>query len=238
MTAMSAVLQELLRLPGATYSCVLEHATGQLLVEAGRDAGDAATVLRWGRSATEFLAADGDELDDVMMTSRRAYHLVRRIVGETPQEPLLVYLCLDRNRSNLALARRELAQIRVPRPAPDPAPEPGDAAAHVASTAQMPAREPAALPRRVPAPVPPPPPPVPMPALVRRVPAPVRPAAAAQRPRPWPGSVPEAPPVVPAQREGGPGDPVPAGYGPVAGPRWADDVGTLRRLLAGLKALR
>lgn len=221
MTAISAVLQELLRLPGATYCCAVEQDTGQVLGEAGRDGGDAGAVLPWGRSAAGFLAAGGDDLDDVMMTSRRAYHLVRRLDGQ-PARPLLVYLCLDRSRANLALSRRELALVQVPQPAASPV-DPQFGA--------LPVRDegggPAVLPRRVPSRVPGPPPPAAMPARVRapRVPLVPAPRAGARTDAGPPGGIDRA-------------GPAPVDHGEPAAPRWADDVGTMRRLLAGLKALR
>lgn len=205
MTALTAVLQELLRLPGATYCCAVEQPTGRLLGEAGRDGGDAAAVVPWGRSAAQFLAAGGDDLDDMMIVSRHAYHLVRRLGGH-PSGPLLVYLRLDRSLANLALSRRELALVKVRDAASSPAGSPSGSDG------------PAALPRRLPARVPGPPPPVAMPTRVRGMPAPLVPA-----PRAAAG---------------------PDGRSPREGDRehvttrWADDVGTMRRLLAGLKALR
>lgn len=47
-----------------------------------------------------------------MITSRRSYRLLRVLEGGS-RRPVLVHLCLDRDRSNLALARRELAAVQV-----------------------------------------------------------------------------------------------------------------------------
>ncbi len=111
-------LHGLLRLPGATYACVVERDTGRVLAEAGRGeggAGDAEgvvpySVARWGTAvAAVFDATSGDELDDVMITGRRSYHLVRSVGANAS---VLAYLRLDRARSNLAAARRELAGVR------------------------------------------------------------------------------------------------------------------------------
>jgi len=84
--ALADALQTLLRLPGATYSCVVERDSGRVLAELGR--GEAGTgdsegvvpysVPRWGTAvAAMFDSTSGDELDDVMITGRRSYHLVR-----------------------------------------------------------------------------------------------------------------------------------------------------------------
>ena len=111
-------LHGLLRLPGATYACVVERDSGRVLAEAGNGEGGAGdgegvvpySVARWGTAvAAMFDATSGDELDDVMITGRRSYHLVRSLGASAS---VLAYLRLDRARSNLAVARRELAAVR------------------------------------------------------------------------------------------------------------------------------
>ena len=93
--------------------------SGRVLVEVGQGeaaSGDSEGVVpysvpRWGTAvAAMFDSTSGDELDDVMITGRRSYHLVRPI---GPGASVLVYLRLDRSRSNLAAARRELATVRL-----------------------------------------------------------------------------------------------------------------------------
>ena len=117
--ALADALHTLLRLPGATYACVVERDSGRVLAELGQ--GEASTgdsegvvaysVPRWGTAvAAMFGATSGDELDDVMITGRRSYHLVRPLGAGAE---VLVYLRLDRSRSNLAAARRELAAVRL-----------------------------------------------------------------------------------------------------------------------------
>jgi hypothetical protein len=172
--ALAEALEGLLRLPGATYSCVVERDSGRVLAEVGHGeagAGDPEgvvpySVARWGTAvAAMFDTTAGDELDDVMIAGRRSYHLVRPL-GVTTS--VLVYLRLDRTRSNLAAARRELAGVRwsaaapaVPRARPASAvpvavPPPrsgplGGSAARGATTSTVgsavpPARVPTALP--------------------------------------------------------------------------------------------
>src|SRR5690349_13466287 len=94
-------------LPGATYSCVAHRDSGALLGEVGTSTVPPGVVMEWGGSAAGFLAAaGGDGLDDLMISSHRFYHVVRLV--EVGSGQLLIYLCLDRGRSNLAVARREL----------------------------------------------------------------------------------------------------------------------------------
>src|SRR4029079_2217683 len=113
--ALADALQTLLRLPGATYACVVERDSGRVLAELGRGEAGASdsegvvpySVPRWGTAvAAMFDSTSGDELDDVMITGRRSYPLVRPLDAGAA---VLAYLRLDRSRSNLAAARRELA---------------------------------------------------------------------------------------------------------------------------------
>jgi hypothetical protein len=233
LTTLQDALRELLRLPGSQYSCIADPDTGSVLAECTAEmvsddvsssvASASGAVLSWGADAARFLdTVAGDDLEDLMVTSRRAYHLVRQVEirAETADraagaQRMLVYLCLDRARGNLAMARRQLAATRlgapvtVPPQARSPAVERGGAAPAPAAGAGGP---PVPRPRAAAAAHGPPP----------SVTAPVVPL-----PRRTPASLP--PPPAPAQ---------PVQAVPVAGRRWADDVGTMRRLLDGLRRLR
>lgn len=187
-----------------------------MVAEAGADPVDPAVVRRWARSAADALAGADDDLDDLMVTSRLAYRLVRQVDGGQ-HGPLLLQLSLDRSRANLAAARRELALVRI------------ESAASPPPAVTPPAAVPA-LPRRVPSAIPPAQPRGPVAGPLRR---PARIPLVGSGPAPGPAVVPAPRGVVtmPEARRGpaAPGDPA---------PRWADDVGTMRRLLAGLRALR
>jgi hypothetical protein len=250
--ALADALHGLLRLPGATYACVVERDSGRVLAEVGRGDGAAGdgegvvpySVARWGTAvAAMFDATSGDELDDVMITGRRSYHLVRSV---TAGSAVLAYLRLDR-RANLAAARRELAAVRwgagdpsappsAPAPSPASAPTPtAPTSAPTPTASALPAgpRPPVAFPsRRASAPAAPGPPAVPAapgpPAgggpripLARRTST--RPSAdAARRPAVAP---------VPAERPAGIGPPV------AVGQYWVRDPSSLRRLIAGLRRM-
>jgi hypothetical protein len=207
-------VQELSATPGARYSCIADAATRSILAERGDGDVDPAAVLGWGGSVTAGLAgADEPEvLDDLIVTARRSYHLVRW-ARSSARRPLLVYVCLERSRANLALARRALAVVVADRL--DTAPTSGDP-----------------VPGWIPQPGPAPPaPPVP-----RALPGPRHGAGPAAPAAPVAPAAPAALPL-PRRRPAPVQAAAPAPPAPSTGPRWAHDVGTMRRLVAGLQAL-
>ena len=83
---------------------------GDIVAEAGEVMLEPAIVLRWGMEASSVLEKSaGGGMEDLILTSGGHYHLVRPL-GDA--RSLLVYLCVERARANLALARRELAATR------------------------------------------------------------------------------------------------------------------------------
>jgi hypothetical protein len=251
------VLLELLDLPGATYSCVADRATGALLDEVGTSSVAPTAVVELGGSAAGFLGiVAGDGMDDLMLTSHRSYHLVRPVVADSRQ-PLMIYLCLDRGRSNLAAARRELAAPALhkrlavasvgpaanPAPAPEPVvrrsvpaalPTPRHAFSPAVALLSRPSESPPTEALRT----------EPVRTEAVRTEAvrteAVRPVEAIDPPTgrftvtamPLPRR--SGPSRVPAALPTEPGPTVQAS----TGQSWATDVSTMRRLLAGLRALR
>jgi hypothetical protein len=249
------VLLDLMDLPGANYSCVADRVSGTLLGEVGASSVAPGVVMEWGGGAAAFLAtAPGDGLDDLMITSHRSYHLVRPVAAD-PSRWLMIYLCLDRGRSNLAVARRELAsptlhkRIAVASVGPPPsAVDPPGASPRRPVPATRPVPGPAARNGASPAV-----------ALLSWAPAPGRdvpgatraatpPRAAVRAGEPLGGARSDtrlAPSPVPLPRRGGPSRvPPPAPTEPatvveqVPVRSWATDVATMRRLLAALRSLR
>ena len=223
---------------------------GKVLASAGAAADDGPgvplAVLGWGATAAGYLAAAAnDELDDLIVTSRRAYHLVRQLDGPAGQ-PLLVYLRLDRPRANLAVARRALADVRrlgagsrCRHPARHRSPRqetPAQSGSDEATATQGAAvavaragRDPdgAAAPASGGGPA--------AAAPTHRAAAPAGTAG-----EPGAGSARAAEPAAPAGRGGAATAPAGVGGGPPSrpGPRWADDVSTMQRLLTALRRLR
>jgi hypothetical protein len=239
------LLRELLQIPGANFCCIADGAMGKVIGSAGstpdEGSGVALAVLGWGSTAAGYLsAAASDELDDLIITSRRAYHLVRRLDGRSGQ-PLLIYLRLDRQKANLAVARRALSSARAggtPVPhqrtllvleetaAHSDVMEPARASVSAApmAPARTPADRQAAPTRRQVAALPSPRRPRPAPRAVPR-------AGPPPSPPPLPRRTAEPPPPAAPRPTGG------AGLPTVAGQHWADDGGTMKRLLAALRRL-
>ncbi len=237
-------------LPGLSHACLLDAADGRVLAAVGADEGTVAAVLAWGRRAGTVATERGRALDDLIVTTDAAHHLLRAVGG--PAQGPWVYLRVRREDGNLALARRQLAAVTTvaaaaavttapARPALPAPTRPGDRPGTVPSPrrtasgpstsdrprASPPAASPAAL---VPTPAPP--------AAVPALPAP-RTAGAVQRPHGPPGSPPSSAPQAPQS-------PQAAGAGwrttvrdsaGVLGQRWRTDPETLRRVLAGLLGL-
>jgi hypothetical protein len=198
----------LLDLPGSRYSCVAERESGRILIQFGTAAVDPATVLRWGMEATTALGtAEDGGLEDFILTSGGHYHLVRPL-GDS--RSLLVYLCVDRARVNLASARRELAAARPSELAPIPQSAPTNRPSPVVSrTAAMPlAASPPA----------------------RRRQADRRPdTVAVPLPRRSGTTAVPAPARGPSPRR--------SSADPMLAQPWADDIATMNRLLTALRAL-
>jgi hypothetical protein len=233
---MSVTLREalsgLLDLPGFRYACVADPESGRVIRESGSAPVVPETVLRWAREALDTFRGDPDDgLEDLILSSHAAYHLVRPIGPRS----LLLYLCVDRARSNLALSRRELATVRLAAPEPHQEPSaPTERSAQVSASWAGPAPgvPPAqGAPRAVPVPRPVAAAPsvaaMPLaPAGAQALPASeVAAALPVPLPRRTPGTLP--PPAVPEARSA----PSPNGR------RWADDVATIKRLLGALRAM-
>lgn len=211
----AAVVRELAGIRGSTHACVAHLRGGRVLAEAGPDDAGAVTaeaVLAWSRLVIGSSGAvPGHELDDIIITTTHSHHLVRQLTGPEGSGSVLLYVCLDRHRSTLAAARRELAsphlseQLRTARvpvtadtaPVNGPAPAPATPAPAPAPTTAAPTTAAPVLP-----PVPPGAEPAPAPALPGVPPAdspttatPSTPLpAAATAPRPTP-PLPTAPPT-------------------------------------------
>jgi hypothetical protein len=112
------LLTPVTRIDGFRLACLIDASTGMVLgaVKAQDDinvppvAAAAVDIANALTLMTGELAADG--LEDVMVTFRGHFHLIRLVRAE-PEPQILLLVVLDRVRANLALARREIRQFCV-----------------------------------------------------------------------------------------------------------------------------
>jgi hypothetical protein len=108
-----ALLDPVSDIDGFMLACLVDASTGMVLASrkdqdeislptAAAGAADIANVLSL---LAGQLPVDG--LEDVMVTFRRQLYMIR-LVREDPEPQILLLVILDRNRVNLAMARREI----------------------------------------------------------------------------------------------------------------------------------
>ncbi|HUN36667.1 MAG TPA: hypothetical protein VMU95_32125 [Trebonia sp.] len=69
-------------------------------------------VIRAKMRTVEALRLD-DTIEDILITLSRQYHLIRLLRSPRNGQGLFLYLVLDRERANLALARHSLKRIEA-----------------------------------------------------------------------------------------------------------------------------
>jgi hypothetical protein len=110
MASITETLNDLLTLEGAMCAAVVDSNSGMLLGGAGSgvdlelaSAGNTEVV----RAKLRTMRSLGlnDTIDDILITLGKQYHIVR---PSARTEGVFVYCVLDKNRANLALARRKV----------------------------------------------------------------------------------------------------------------------------------
>lgn len=108
-------LTSLMELDGIIGGCIVDSNSGMMLGSVGGGptfnlelaAAGNTEVVRSKRNTMRMLGLN-DLIEDVLITLGRQYHLVRPLRGN---DALFIYVALDRNRANLAMARHQLAQV-------------------------------------------------------------------------------------------------------------------------------
>lgn len=113
MATVQNALDELLTLDGALASAVVDANSGMLLGEAGSGvdmelaAAGNTEVVRAKIKTMKSLNLN-DVIEDMLITLGKQYHIIRPMASS---EGIFLYYVLDKNKANLALARRKLLDI-------------------------------------------------------------------------------------------------------------------------------
>jgi hypothetical protein len=115
MANMSESLGALLSIDGAMCSAVVDANSGMMLGSSGQGldlevaAAGNTEVVRAKLKTMKALSLK-DEIEDILITLGKQYHVIRPVV-KSPG--LFIYLVLDKSRANLALARRKVLDIEA-----------------------------------------------------------------------------------------------------------------------------
>jgi hypothetical protein len=117
MAEMDVALKEAAQIDGAIGAALVDRSSGMALGTVGGTKDFNLTVAAAANTdvinakvrAMEMLAIS-DKIEDVLVTLETQYHLIRPITGRSGQG-LFLYLALNKERANLALARHQLRAI-------------------------------------------------------------------------------------------------------------------------------
>ncbi|MFI6507032.1 hypothetical protein ACIBCT_05455 [Streptosporangium sp. NPDC050855] len=117
MGNMDISLKEMMAIDGAIGAVIVDYGSGMALGALGGSkdldlqvaaAGNTEVVKAKMRTMDSLGLKDG--IEDILITLGTQYHVIRPLTGRNGKG-LFMYLALDRNRSNLALARHTLRSI-------------------------------------------------------------------------------------------------------------------------------
>lgn len=116
MSQLDNSIQELLAIEGATGAALVDISSGMALASGGSPGFDLtvaaagnSNVVRAKLKTMNDLGLSGN-IEDIMITLSSQYHLIN-VLNASETSGLFVYLVLDRNTANLALARHKLNAI-------------------------------------------------------------------------------------------------------------------------------
>ncbi len=113
-----AALKEAMNIDGALGASIVDWESGMALGSIGGGkyldldvaAAGNTEVIRAKMRTMESLRLD-DTIEDILITLAKQYHLIRLLKNSRNEQGLFLYLVLDRQKANLALARHALKRI-------------------------------------------------------------------------------------------------------------------------------
>jgi hypothetical protein len=113
-----AALKEAMTIDGAVGASLVDWESGMSLGAIGGGkyldldvaAAGNTEVIRAKMRTMESLRLD-DTIEDILITLTKQYHLIRLLRSSRGDQGLFLYLVLDRQKANLALARHSLKRI-------------------------------------------------------------------------------------------------------------------------------
>jgi hypothetical protein len=113
-----AALKEAMNIDGAVGASLVDWESGMSLGAVGGGkyldldvaAAGNTEVIRAKMRTMESLRLD-DSIEDILITLAKQYHLIRLLKSSRNEQGLFLYLVLDRQKANLALARHSLKRI-------------------------------------------------------------------------------------------------------------------------------
>ncbi|RZI95540.1 MAG: hypothetical protein EOP78_06390 [Variovorax sp.] len=113
MANVKQTMEDLLTIDGAMCTALVDAESGMVLGQAGSGvdlevaAAGNTEVVRAKMKTMKALGLN-DAIEDILITLGRQYHIIRPIARK---EGLFIYLVLDKNKSNLAMARRKVQDV-------------------------------------------------------------------------------------------------------------------------------
>jgi hypothetical protein len=114
MTTAKESLPKLLDIEGCIGACIVDSNSGMTLGAAGGSGIDLEAaaagnteVVRAKRKTMKALNLH-DSIEDMLITLGKAYHIIRPLQSN---DALFIYVVLDKNKANLAMARHNLRAI-------------------------------------------------------------------------------------------------------------------------------
>ena len=114
MATAKETLPKLMEIDGCIGCCIVDSNSGMMLGASGGGnvslevaAAGNTEVVRSKRKTMKALNL-GDHIEDMLITLGKQYHLIRPL---TTNDALFIYLVLDKQKANLAMARYQLGAI-------------------------------------------------------------------------------------------------------------------------------